>query len=298
MGNKRDPTELVGPKRSIVPWVLLLAVLGGTGYAYWTLYRPLAEELEKKQAEANRLALEQKRAGDTASAAQADLQNARDELKRAKEDLVRSASQQTEDQKLLEKLKKEVGGGADVQDAGGQITVTMVDKILFRSGQAELTPAGQEVLRKLGGVLAGVDKLIEVGGHADNLPVESDIKELYPTNWELSAARATNVVRFLVEEVAIKPRRLKAAGFGSYRPVASNATEKGRAKNRRIEILLLPDRIKVVKGDFSDELAAAAAKPAPAATSKQKGTTPPKLTDKERAKAVAAMRAKQAPKKR
>jgi len=297
MGDRRDPTDLIAPKRSVFPWVALIAVLGAAGYGYWTFYRPLAEELQKKEAEAIRLSVEQRRQSDATAAAEANLQKARDELKQAKEDLVRSASQQTEDQKLLEKLKKEIGaGGAEVADAGGQITVTMVDKILFRSGQAELTPAGQDVLRKLGGVLAGVDKLIEVGGHADNMPVESDIKELYPTNWELSAARATNVVRFLVEEVAIKPRRLKASGFGSFRPVASNATEKGRAKNRRIEILLLPDRIKVVKGDFSDELAAAAAKPAPAG--KSKAPAAPKLTDKERAKAVAAMRAKPAPTKK
>src|SRR5262249_11114069 len=148
------------------------------------------------------------------------------------------------------KLKKEVGsGGAEVAGAAGQITVTLVDKILFKVGQADLTPKGEELLRKLGTVLAGSDKLVEVSGHADNAPVESAIKERYPTNWELSTARATNVVRFLADTVGIDPRRLKAAGFGEHRPVASNATAAGRAKNRRIEILLFPDNLKVVKGE-------------------------------------------------
>ncbi len=248
-------------KRSVVlPWFLFLSTLGGGGYLYFTAHRPLVSALESKEAsvaDLTKLAADARRDADAAKAAQADLVKAQDQLKQAQADLERSAAQKSEDDKLLDELKKEVHG-AEVQGAAGQITLTLVDRILFKSGEAQLTPEGEQVLRKLGDVLAKSDKLIEVSGHADNQPVESERKQLYATNWELSAARAVNVVRFLQEKVHLKPRRLKAAGYGSYRPVASNATAAGRAKNRRIEILLLPDKMKVVKGDFSDEKRAVA----------------------------------------
>jgi chemotaxis protein MotB len=255
---KTDETIEVGERGSAwLPWLLFLAALGGGGYLYWTVHRPLLEDAHKKDAsiaELTKLAADAKRDADAARTAQAELQKAQDQLKQA-------ASQKGEDDKLLAELKKQLGD-ADVKNAAGEITVTMVDRILFKSGEAALTPQGEQMLTKLGGVLANVDKVVEVSGHADNQPVESTRKLQFPTNWELSTARATNVVRFLTEKVGIKPRRLKASGYSSSRPVASNATASGRAKNRRIEILLLPDKMKVVKGDFSDEKPALAeAKP-------------------------------------
>lgn len=261
-------------KGSVLPWLLLLLLLGGGGYLYWTQHRPLEEQVGKQGATIAQLTASldaAKKEADGARAqqaadrdkAKADLAAAQDQVKQMQADLARSASQKSEDDKLLADLKQQLGG-ADVKDAAGQITVTMVDKILFQSGEAQLTPEGEQMLTKLGGLLANVDKLIEVSGHADNQPLESaKSKQLFPTNWELSTARATNVVRFLQEKVGIKPRRLKAAGYGSYRPVASNATAVGRAKNRRIEILLLPDHVKVVKGDFSDGAPVTDARPKP-----------------------------------
>jgi len=260
-------------KRSVVlPWFLFLSTVGGGGYLYWTAHRPLVDAMGKKEqsiAELTKLAADARRDADAAKAAQTELSKAQDQLKQAQADLQRSATQKSEDDKLLAELKKEVHG-AEVEGAAGTITLTLVDRILFKSGEAALTPDGEEVLRKLGDVLVKSDKLIEVSGHADNQPVEGEHKQLYATNWELSAARAVNVVRFLQEKVHLKPRRLKAAGYGSYRPVASNATAAGRAKNRRIEILLLPDKIKVVKGDFSDETTVADARPKPAAKKRGK----------------------------
>jgi chemotaxis protein MotB len=258
------------PRRVVLPWLLFLATLGGGGYLYWTVYRPLAEDVHKKDesiGSLTKMAADAKRDADAARAAQAELQKAQDQMKQMQADLAKSAEQKSADDKLLDQLKKEVGS-AEVQNAAGQITVTMVDRILFKSADATLSPEGEQVLQKFGTVLAGVDKLIEVGGHADNQPVESAAKTQFPTNWELSAARATNVVRFLQERVGLKARRLKASGYGSSRPVASNASAAGRAKNRRIEILLLPDKVKVVKGDFADELAAATPKPLKAAPAK------------------------------
>jgi chemotaxis protein MotB len=254
----------------VLPWILFLGTLGGAGYLYWSVHRPLLEDAHKKAAaiaDLTKLAADAKKDADAARAAQADLQKTQDQLKQAQDEIAKSASQKSEDDKLLAQLKQQLGG-ADVTGAAGAITVTMVDKILFKSGEAALTPDGEQLLQKLGTVLAGdvgKDKLIEVSGHADNQPIESDKKAMFPTNWELSTARATNVVRFLNEKVGLKPRRLKASGYGSSRPVASNATTAGRAKNRRIEILLLPDKMKVLKGDFAD--AVASAKPAVQASS-------------------------------
>jgi chemotaxis protein MotB len=83
------------------------------------------------------------------------------------------------------------------------------------------------------------DKAIRIEGHTDAIPISGSLAQRYPTNWELSAARAINVARYLQKE-AINPALLSAAGFGEFKPVADNATVEGRAKNRRIEIVLVP----------------------------------------------------------
>ena len=288
---------------------LLIAALGGAGAFYARVHWPLTREGSRKDAtiaekeaslaDLTRQLAEARHEADAARVARADLATAQSELDQARAYLARTAAQREGDEKLLAQLRQQAAGGgaevAEVKGEEGRITVTMVDRILFQSGVADLTPQGQELLRKLGGVFQGTDKLIEVCGHADNQPVESALKELYPTNWELSTARATNVVRFLQEQVGIKPRRLKAAGFGASRPVASNAKAAGRARNRRIEILLLPDHLKVVKGDFSDEIAAA--KPATDKGAQVRASTR-RPTDRERARTVVAARGRQSVKQR
>src|SRR5208282_3813798 len=94
------------------------------------------------------------------------------------------------------------------------------------------------------GVLKQVtDKRISIEGHTDNMPISDALKDKYPTNWELSTARATTVARFLQEKGGIDPTLLSAVGYGEYHPIASNDTVEGRAKNRRIEIVLLDKEI-------------------------------------------------------
>ena len=118
----------------------------------------------------------------------------------------------------------------------------MVDKILFPSGEAEITPEGLEILERVGNVLKNTqDKMIRVEGHTDNVPIHPNLQDKFPTNWELSTTRATNVVRFLQERVGIKGVLLHAVGLSEYHPVASNSTSAGRSQNRRIEINLLPE---------------------------------------------------------
>jgi len=106
--------------------------------------------------------------------------------------------------------------------------------VLFASGQAELIPAAQPLLTRVAGLVAGTALLIRIEGHTDNVPIRT---ERYPSNWELSTARAVQVLRYLTEEAGFPVNRLSAAGRGSHHPLESNATPAGRQRNRRVEIL-------------------------------------------------------------
>jgi chemotaxis protein MotB len=145
-------------------------------------------------------------------------------------------------QDLTKKLEKEIQEGQiEITEMKNRLTVTMVDKIIFPSGSANISKEGKKVLDKVIDILKDVkDKRIQVEGHTDNVPIVSSLKKRFPTNWELSTARATEVVRYLQEAGGIDPKLLSATGYSEHQPVASNETEKGKRKNRRIEIVLLP----------------------------------------------------------
>jgi len=143
---------------------------------------------------------------------------------------------------LVSDMKEEIEQGQiKITKLVDRLSVSMVDKILFPSGRAEITPEGLKVLERVGNVLKNAkDKVIRVEGHTDNVPITGKLQETYPTNWELSSARAINVVRFLQEKVGIDPSDLRAVGMSEYHPVASNDTPDGCSQNRRIEITLIP----------------------------------------------------------
>lgn len=125
-----------------------------------------------------------------------------------------------------------------VEMKNGKVYVSMSDKLLFKSGSADVENKGKDALKKLAEVLnknLDVDILIE--GHTDNVPIKTAI---YKDNWDLSAARATSVVRLLTDEYKLEPKRLTASGKGEFFPVAPNQTVEGKAKNRRTEIILSP----------------------------------------------------------
>jgi chemotaxis protein MotB len=154
---------------------------------------------------------------------------------------------------LVKDLKKEVESGKiSIEQARGDLTLKVAEELFFDTGKAEIKPEGKKVLRRIGKILMKIpDKNVRVEGHTDNVPIGPSLKAAYPTNWELAAARAVNVVRFLHEEAGIDPQRLSAVAFAQYRPVDSNKTEKGRKKNRRVEIVLVDkgiDHAKKVKG--------------------------------------------------
>ena len=151
----------------------------------------------------------------------------------------------------LEKAKKELSetlgtqiasGDVLLKEVNGELVVDVADKLLFDTGQTELNEAGQALLAEVAKSIKRLPKsqVFRVGGHTDSQRVVSkELVEQYPTNWELAAARATNVVRHLQEKGGVPGRQLIAAAFSQYQPASTNKTEQGRQKNRRIEIVLL-----------------------------------------------------------
>jgi chemotaxis protein MotB len=122
-----------------------------------------------------------------------------------------------------------------------RISVSFVDRILFDFGKETVTPDGREVLEKVGGILKDVqDRQIRVIGHTDDVPILPEYRYRFPSNWELSAARAAAVVRHFERETGLDPRNLEAVGRSFYHPVASNETADGRSQNRRVEIIIAP----------------------------------------------------------
>ena len=152
----------------------------------------------------------------------------------------RLAEVQSTYDELVGKLEQEIERGeVKISELKGKLTVNVVDKILFDSGRADLKPAGVKVLQHIGDILnSAVDKNIQVEGHTDNVPISGALATKYPSNWELSTARATTVLHFLQERVGVSGERLSAVGYGEYQPIASNSTAEGRAQNRRIQIVL------------------------------------------------------------
>ena len=144
---------------------------------------------------------------------------------------------------MQEEIQK---GEVTITQLKDKLTLSMVEAILFDSGSSKVKKNGEKVLDRVAEVLKKVtDKQIRIEGYTDNVPIGGALAEKFPTNWELSTARATNVVRYLQRD-GIDPQLLGACGYSEYRPIASNDTAEGKAKNRRIEVVLTPkDFVKV-----------------------------------------------------
>lgn len=131
------------------------------------------------------------------------------------------------------------GKGLTVEQRDGKVYVSMENKLLFQSGSWAVGSSGRKAVEQLGEVLAeNPDISILIEGHTDNVPYKGN--SLLSGNWDLSTKRATAIVNILRENPSINPENLTAAGRGEYAPIASNDTPEGRAKNRRIEIILTP----------------------------------------------------------
>jgi chemotaxis protein MotB len=191
-----------------------------------------------------------------ADALKADLANARAQIQ-TNQDLIASLTNQIADlQKQKEQVSKtsksledEMRSQLESRDVTisklqGRLTVNIVDRVMFDSGEAVLKPDGEVVMRKIAQILQEHPQLsIHVVGHTDNVPIRQTAQSRFASNWELSTARALAAVHFLTERAGVDPRRVGAVGYGEFRPVADNATPEGRAKNRRIAITILPEEL-------------------------------------------------------
>ncbi len=124
------------------------------------------------------------------------------------------------------------------------LVVSIKDTLLFDSGSAIVTPKAHEILNKISTVLSVAANYIKVEGHTDNVPINTF---LFPSNWELSVIRATNVLQIMAGEGGISSDRLSATGYGEYRPIASNGEDEGRAKNRRVDLVILRTKYDVTE---------------------------------------------------
>jgi len=159
-------------------------------------------------------------------------------LQKAKEEKVKEVSNTYE--QLLQNMKSEIAQGqVTISELKGKLTVNMEAAILFDSGNADVKSNGLSILQKMVDTLKSVkDKAIRIEGHTDNVPISGGLTRTFPTNWELSAARAINVCKYLQAQ-GLDSSTLSAAAFAENKPVAENETKEGRAKNRRIEITLV-----------------------------------------------------------
>ncbi|WP_313582748.1 OmpA/MotB family protein [Lacrimispora sp.] len=119
------------------------------------------------------------------------------------------------------------------------LVIRLNNAIFFDSGSAEIKKQSEDTLVEVAGILNTIDNYIRVEGHTDNVPIKHSN---YPSNWELSTARAVNVVKIFINKCNFSPDKLIAVGYGEFKPVADNSTPEGRAQNRRIDIIVLSSK--------------------------------------------------------
>lgn len=141
---------------------------------------------------------------------------------------------------LVEMLKNEGMSDAVITSIDSRgLVISLNNAILFDSGSAEIKTANEKTLIKIAKAINQLDNYIRIEGHTDNRPINTTV---YPSNWELSTARAASVVRLFIKECDVSPEKVVAVGYGEYKPVGDNRTEEGRSKNRRIDIIVLSQK--------------------------------------------------------
>ena len=197
-------------------------------------------DLEKEKADVQRSLM------NLSSSSQATIENSKMTIAEQAKRLNDLQSLIQSQKNILNKLKKTMADALinfkpdelSVELKDGKLYVSLQEKLLFKSGSAEVDPKGKDALKKLAAVLNTTpDISIMIEGHTDNVPVSGK----YQDNWALSTARATSIVRFLTVENKVDSHTIIASGRAEFYPVADNATVEGKSKNRRTEIILTPD---------------------------------------------------------
>ncbi len=149
-----------------------------------------------------------------------------------------SEGEAAESLKLFDQLVEEagLGGRMDINVTREGVRISLEGEVLFESGKSRLTPQGRQIMDGIEGIIQATDVPVRIEGHTDNVPIHT---ETYPSNWELSTARAVNVLRYLIEEKDISPERFSAEGFADTRPRVLNDTPENRAKNRRVAFVFI-----------------------------------------------------------
>ena len=201
---------------------------------------------DRARAEAEAAEAAARRAAEQATTTNALMAIELESLRAQAAELQQQVTQATQAQLSLEQQMRTELDSRDVtiSELQGKLTVNILDRVLFDSGQSGLKPEGQGVLLKVAKVLVQFpNRPVQVIGHSDNVPIRDRTSEGFTDNWALSAGRAVAAVRFLVERAGVDPRRLSAAGSGEFKPLADNTTAEGRAKNRRIAVVVLPEEL-------------------------------------------------------
>jgi chemotaxis protein MotB len=225
---------------SRVLFVLCLLLGALAAWLYWGYGEKLREESAQLDEKSRGIALENERLKEHVGFLTQRLEEEVAKVSREKEEEMARLKATHDD--MVKAMQKEIEQGQiKVTQLADRLSLNIVDKILFPSGEADISAQGKEVLMRVGAVLKQTrDKTFRIEGHTDNVPIHKHLQARFPTNWELSTARATNVVRFLQDEAGLDPAGLEAVGMGEYWPIASNKTAAGRSQNRRIEIVLFP----------------------------------------------------------
>jgi chemotaxis protein MotB len=239
---ERRATGVAG-RAALTPWLVTLLLAAASGVAGFYAYEHYRLTREENNVLRTEVVESQNRAAgseDRILALTAELSRARGEF--AAQSSI-AMSKTVEAERLESRLREALDKVGEVTASNQEINLQLVDKVLFRLGDAELTDKGKALLEKLGALLKEVpDRQIWVQGHTDDTPIRDD-NAFFTSNWELSAARALTVVHYLETVSGVDPQRLAAVAFGQHRPVSKG----NRPRNRRIEIVLYPPSLPVAE---------------------------------------------------
>ena len=236
------------PEAGLIPpkagWITagVMAVAAVVFFSLWAALRANEPDLDALRAKLNQTT-------DNLSAALALNQQNQDAITSLKSQIADLQQQKDQEAQSAQGLESEMRNDLQSRDVTisnlqGKLTVNIMDRVMFDSGEAVLKPDGAAVMQKIAALLAEHPQLkIQVVGHTDNVPIRPALRSRFASNWELSTARALAAVHYLTEQAGVDPRRVGAVGYGEFRPIADNATLEGRAMNRRIAITILPNEL-------------------------------------------------------